>query len=501
MAEQFRGRRIHFVGIGGSGLSAIARVLLEEGAIVSGSDLVLSPAARALAQAGARVFEGHRADQIAGAEWIVVSSAVPPTNVEVQAARRAGIPVLKRPQFLRWMMEGRTGIAVAGTHGKTTTTAMIVSVLLAAGRDPTFIVGGIVRGWGTNAHAGKEPLMVIEADEYDRTFLSLTPTIAVITNVEHDHPDCYPTFADFRRAFEEFAALVPRDGLLVVCADDETAREIGRQRVAEGGHVMTFGFGGDAEWRVEEARPNFAGGVDFLASHKGAVVGLMRLRVPGAHNATNALAALAVANFLGIPSDVARDALMEFRGVERRFEVKGEARGVAVVDDYAHHPTEIRATLKAARARFPQRRLWAVWQPHTYSRTQALLGEFAQAFRLADHVIVLPIYAAREADTLGLDHRQVAAHLQAPDVRSAASLQDAVALLEAEVQPGDIVLTLSAGDGNKVGEWLLDALQGAPDRGDGESNSRTERHRSGKTAAAGWESPRSVREAHGRFDA
>jgi UDP-N-acetylmuramate--alanine ligase len=456
---QFRGKRVHFIAIGGAGISAIARVLLEQGAEVSGSDLVISPVAEALARDGARVFAGHQAENVEGAEMVVASSAVPESNVELQAAREAGIPVLRRPEFLGQMMNGHVGVAVAGTHGKTTTTAMIASILLDAERDPTFIVGGVIGGLETNARAGGGQLFVIEADEYDRTFLSLQPTVAVVTNVEHDHPDCYPTFADFRAAFEAFTALVPRDGLLAVCWDDTTARELGERRRAAGLPVVFFGLGEGAEWRAEEVRPNFAGGVDLLATREGDVQGLVRLRIPGAHNASNATAALAVADFLGVPFNVARGALTEFRGTGRRFEVKDEIGGVMVIDDYAHHPTEIRATVQAARDRFPHRALWTVWQPHTYSRTKTLQEEFVQAFDIADHVIVLPIYAAREKDTLGVSSFDLVAAMVHPDARCAASLDEALVWLGTEVQPGDVVLTLGAGDGDQVGEWLLEVMR------------------------------------------
>jgi UDP-N-acetylmuramate--alanine ligase len=282
--------------------------------------------------------------------------------------------------------------------------------------------------------------------------------VAVVTNVEHDHPDCYPIFAAFRAAFEQFAALVPREGLLAVSWDDPVARELGQRRQAEGGAVACFGLGEGAAWRAEDIRPNFAGGVDFLAMHDGQLLGLVRLRLPGAHNASNAMAALAVADFLQVPFSAARNALIEFRGVGRRFEIKGEIGGVTVVDDYAHHPTEIRATLQAARARFPGRSLWAVWQPHTYSRTKTLLGEFAQAFEAADRVIVLPIYAARETDPLGISSADVLTAMRHPDVRCACSLDEAVVWLGTEVHSGDVVLTLGAGDGYQVGEWLLEIL-------------------------------------------
>ncbi len=456
---QWRHKHVHFVGIGGAGLSAIARVLMEQGAQVSGSDLAISPVAKALARDGATVFEGHRAGNVNGAEWVVVSSAVPASNVEVLASQARGIPLLNRPEFLGQMMDGRLGVAVAGTKGKTTTTAMIVSILLEAGRNPTFIVGGVIADLETNAGAGAGPLFVVEADEYDRTFLCLTPKVAVITNVEHDHPDCYPTFADFCAAFEEFAALAPQDGLLAVCWDDSVARELGERRRDSGSPVAFFGLEKGAEWRAEKVRPNSSGGVDFLAMRDGGGLGWVRLQMPGDHNASNAMAALAVADFLDVPLRVAKSALAEFRGVERRFEIKGEAGGVTVVDDYAHHPMAIRAVLQAARQRFPHRSLWAVWQPHTYSRTRALFEGFAQAFDGADHVIVLPIYAAREKETLGVSSADVVEAMRHSDARYAGSLEEALVWLGTEAQLGDVVLTLGAGDGDKVGEWLLEALE------------------------------------------
>lgn len=454
----FSGKQVHLIGIGGAGISAIARVLMEQGAVVSGSDLALSPVAEALSRDGARVFDGHRAENVEGADLVVVSSAVTPSNVEVRAARAAGITVLKRPEILGQMMNGKLGVAIAGTKGKTTTTAMLASILLEAGRDPTFIVGGVVAGLETNARAGEGPLFLIEADEYDRTFLSLKPRVAVVTNIEHDHPDCYPTFDDFRAAFVEFAALVERDGLLAVCWDDPAARELGERRRASGATVTFFGLGEGAEWRAEELRPNFAGGMDFLLTREGEVLGLVRLRLPGAHNASNAVAAIAVADFLDVPLSVARHSLTRFRGVARRFEIKGEVAGVTVIDDYAHHPMAIRATLQAARERFPHRPLWAVWQPHTYSRTRTLLQDFARAFDLADHVILLPIYAARETDTLGVSSASVVAEMQHPDARCAESLDQALVWLGNETRSGDVVLTLGAGDGDRVGEWLLQVL-------------------------------------------
>lgn len=456
---EIKGRHFHFVGIGGAGLSAIARVLLEQGAVISGSDLALSPVAEALSRDGAQIWVGHRAEQVAGADLLVVSSAVPDDNVEVQAARATGIPVYRRPQFLGEMMNGHVGIAIAGTHGKTTTTAMIASILWEAGLDPTFIVGGVVSGLVTNARAGTGPHFVVEADEYDRTFLSLKPQVAVVTNVEHDHPDCYATFEDFRAAFVEFVTLLPSQGLLVACWDHPVARELGEWRATQGLPVAFYGLSEGAAWQAEEVRPNFAGGSDFLAVRQGHVLGLVRLRIPGRHNVSNALAALAVCDALGVPFPTARSALTAFRGVGRRFEIKGEADGIVVVDDYAHHPTEIQATLDAARERFPGRPLWAVWQPHTYSRTLALHSEFARAFGQADHVLVLPIYASREQDTLGISSADVLDEMDHPDARLADSFEDAVVALATYARSGDVVLTLGAGDGHLVGEWLLVALR------------------------------------------
>jgi len=450
-------QRVHLIGIGGAGLSAIARVLLERGVSVSGSDQVVSPVAQALARDGVRVFEGHAAGNVACADLVVVSSAVPDDNIEIQTARASGVPVLGRAAFLRQLMEGSLGIAVAGTHGKTTTTAMIASVVLAAGRDPTFVVGGVLAGLGTNARAGSGPLFIIEADEYERTFLSLRPTVAVVTNVEHDHPDCYPAFDDFRGAFETFANSVPEEGLLVICADDPVAREIGEQQ-ALAKTVAFFGLSEEAVWRAEEIRPNPAGGVDFLAVHQGETLGLIRLRLPGAHNASNAMAVLVVMDYLGVPFRVAREALTAFRGVARRFETKGEAEGVLVIDDYAHHPTEIRATLQAATESFPDRRIWAIWQPHTYSRTKVLLDGFGTAFSEADEVIILPIYEARETAAWGISSADVVEAMDHDNVRAAAAMEEALLWLGTEVRAGDVVITLGAGDGFRVGEWLLDML-------------------------------------------
>jgi len=468
------GRRVHLIGIGGAGLSAIAQVLLEQGQRVSGSDLRASAATDQLAAHGATISVGHRAENVADAELIVVSSAVPQDNPEIAEARRRGVPIVKRAEFLGRLMAGRKGVAIAGTHGKTTTTGMIAQILLEAGLDPAFIVGGVIGSLGLNARAGAGPF-VIEADEYDRTFLGLSPWAAVITNIEHDHPDCYPTLGDMLGAFGAFVERVQEGGLLVACRDSLPARELGERRERQGNFVVTYGLDAGALWRAVNMQPNNAGGSDYVLLMEGRSAGLVRLRVPGLYNVVNSLAALAVTDQLGVSFSRARDALTEFRGMLRRFEIKGEAGGVTVVDDYGHHPSEIRATLAAARARFPGRAVWAVFQPHTYSRTKTLLDDFAAAFADADHVIVTAIYAAREAHTLGISGQDVVARIlnvRRGDARYVAELEEAAAYLAARVKPGDVVITLSAGDGNRVGELLLQALSTRPVNGGKKNGAR-----------------------------
>jgi UDP-N-acetylmuramate--alanine ligase len=438
-------------------MSAIATVLLERGYHVSGSDQNDSASTQALRERGAQVFIGHRAENVGEVEMVLISSAIKPDNVEVATARARGLPVSKRAQFLGWLMQGTTGVAVAGTHGKTTTTAMIASILMGAGRDPSFIVGGTIAGLNTPAHAGHGREFVIEADEYDRTFLGLTPSVAVVTNVEHDHPDCFPTFESMLVAFRDFVALLPESGVLVVCGDDAPARGLMEHRGSRAG--LTYGFGRDAAWQATDLRANNAGGIDYVVVRDGASRGLLRLRVPGRHNVLNALAAVAATDFLGVPFEDARAALLDYRGVGRRFEVRGEACGVTVIDDYGHHPTEIRATLAAARLNYPARPIWAVWQPHTFSRTKLLMDEFAASFEEADHVVVTEVYPSREKDSLGISSADVVKRMKHRDVIRAPSLADATNVLAERVKAGDLVITLSAGDANLVGERLLSRLR------------------------------------------
>jgi UDP-N-acetylmuramate--alanine ligase len=457
---------IHLIGIGGTGLSAIARVLLEMGYTVTGSDRAESPFTRDLEAAGVTISIGHRPENVRGANLVVRSSAIPNDNPEVIAARGQGIPVLKRADFLGSLMDGKAGIAIAGTHGKTTTTSMLAWVLTALGQDPTFIVGGVLTNLGVNARAGKGPTFVIEADEYDRMFLGLKPAIEIVTNVEHDHPDCYPTPEDFQAAFVDFVRLLPANGMLITCAEDKGARQLIKEARKMDKSVLTYGLHPLKEDGVIEAdsfaevlTANVHGGFNFDAHVMGHAV-TVSLLVPGEHNVRNALAVLTVTQLLGLNLAEAARALGEFRGTGRRFEVRGEAGGGTVIDDYAHHPTEIRATLAAARARYPGRRVWAVWQPHTYSRTQTLFNEFARSFGDADEVLVTEIYAAREQKQ-DFSSEQVVDVMQHPSAHFTASLKDASDRLISHLRPGDVLLVLSAGDADQVSTEVLAHLKEA----------------------------------------
>jgi UDP-N-acetylmuramate--alanine ligase len=450
-------RHVHFVGIGGAGLSAIAQVLLESGYTVSGSDEAQSAFAEALAARGAAVYRGHAASHLNGAEMVIISSAVPTDNVEVLAAQARGLPVLKRADFLGQLMAGRQGIAVAGAHGKTTTTGLIAFMLDQAGLDPTFIVGGWLSDYDANARAGQGPF-VIEADEYDRMFLGLRPAVAVVTNVEHDHPDCYPTLAEMQESFQAFVNLLPADGLLVGYGRDPFVLRLVETRRAAGQPAVTYGLRRDDDYRADSIQMNGAGGTDFLVVKQERTLGLARNRLPGEHNVLNSLAALAVADFVGVDFNAARNALAEFHGAGRRFEIKGEAGGVTVVDDYAHHPTEIRATLAAARRRFGDRVLWVMFQPHTFSRTRALLADFAASFGDAEHVVVVDIFRSRETPDPSVSAADLVRRMEHPDARYIPALVDAASFLIENLRPGDVLLTLGAGDGNSVGQKVLEVL-------------------------------------------
>jgi UDP-N-acetylmuramate--alanine ligase len=461
---------VHFIGIGGSGLSAIARLLLESGYTVSGSDRALTPFAEDVRKAGATVYVGHHPRNLTGVDWVVRSSAVTDDNPEVEAAKQTGIPVYKRADFLGRLMEDKTGIAIAGTHGKTTTTAMTAWVLTRLDRDPSFVVGGVVNDLGVNAHAGTGSAFVIEADEYDRMFLGLKPQIAVITSIEHDHPDCFPTLESIYEAFEQFVDLLPEEGTLIVCAEDPGAAALIPHVRKAGRNVISYGVQGDMTintplWmQARDMKTNQRGGFDFTATtnmaSKTSTSVKVSLQVPGEHNIRNALAVLAIVSVLGLSRKKAAQALGEFTGTNRRFELRGVVNDIYIFDDYAHHPTEIKATLAGARARFPRARIWAVWQPHTYSRTKTLFLDFARAFKDADQVIVTEVYASREPKEEFTSAEIVSAmpHLSARYIKALHKVTD---YLLKNLQPGDVVLVLSAGDADQVCTDVLKGLQSA----------------------------------------
>lgn len=449
---------VHLVGIGGAGMSALARVLMGRGASVSGSDIKESRGLAALRAMGARVAAGHSAENVGDAATVVVSSAIPGANPEVAAARERGIPILQRAQVLALLMRERRGIAVGGTHGKTTTTSMIAMVLRHAGLDPTFLIGGDLNEVGTNAHAGGGEWLVAEADESDGSLLWLAPEIAVVTNVEADHLDYYRDEREIRETFVAFAHNVPASGGTVIIGIDDPGAAWLRDRITR--DVVTFGLDPTADWSGEVLERGLAG-QRVLVRHHGATVGEMTLGVPGVHNVRNALAALAAAATAGVPFPVAAEELASFGGVQRRFQLRGAIDGVTVVDDYAHHPTEVRATLGAAREQ-GWSRIVAVFQPHRYSRTQHLGRDLGAALAEADLAIITDVYGAGEQPVPGVAGKTVVDGLLAARPRARVAYLpkrgDVAGFVAGRARPGDIVLTIGAGDITMLADEVLHAL-------------------------------------------
>ena len=454
--------RVHFVGIGGAGMSGIAEVLLNYDLTVSGSDLEASETTQRLTELGASVAIGHAAENIDRADLVVVSSAVPAANEEVAAARRRGVPIVRRAQMLAELMRLKYGIAVAGTHGKTTTTSLIGSVLTDAGLDPTVIVGGRLRVSGTGARHGNSDYLVAEADEFDRSFLDLAPVVAVITNVDVDHLDTYRDLDDIQDAFALFAGRVPFFGQVIACVDDANVRAL-LPRLSDR-RIVTYGFDSGADLRAHDLAPTDAGVRFEVTDAAVGRLGVLELPMPGRHNVLNALAAVAAARAVGLDFEAATAALSGFRGVHRRFERVGSWRGATVVDDYAHHPTEVAATLRAARevltvggAGGGERRIHAVFQPHLFSRTRDLADEFGSALLLADNVLVADVYASREQPLPGVDAGLVVAAAVRhghPSVSACGSWQSALRSL-CGVREGDMILTLGAGDIYRLARCLV----------------------------------------------
>lgn len=445
------GQHIHLIGIGGAGLSAIARVLHHQGYVVSGSDRAQNALTQALADDGMTVYHGHDAAYIAGADAIIATSAAPDDHIEIQAARANDIPVYRRSDVMATIMQAYTVVAIAGTHGKTTTSAMTAHLLTACDLDPTYIVGGVLENTGTNAAVGEGDAFVIEADEYGDMFLGLRPNIAVLTSVEYDHPDYFPSEVALREAFAAFVARLPADGLLIACADNPTALTFAHARREAGLPTLTYGIeNAAADWQAVNLQYTDEQ-LAFTVQHNGDSIASATLTVPGRHNVQNALAALIIAQQQGADLHAAIDALATFAGTGRRFDLRADVNGVAVIDDYAHHPTAIKTTIDAARQRYPQREIWAVWQPHTFSRTRHLWTDFLAAFDEAQHVIVTDIYAAREADDPATNSADFVAQLAHPSKFHAPTLDDAVALLVSYVQAPSVILIMSAGDAPQIG--------------------------------------------------
>ncbi|MEO8431790.1 MAG: UDP-N-acetylmuramate--L-alanine ligase [Acidobacteriota bacterium] len=449
-------RRLHFVGAGGVGMSGLAEILLLSTPLeISGCDLSRSENTDRLAKLGARIAYGHDPVHVAGADLLVISSAVQDTNPEVLAARERGIPVIRRAEMLAEIMRLKQGVAIAGTHGKTTTTSLTGMVLTEAGFDPTIVVGGQVRILGTNARLGKGDFLVAEADEYDRSFLELTPVVAVITNIEADHLDCYRDLADILDAFTIFANRVPFYGAVVACVDDAGVREL-IPRVKR--RVVTYGESPEANLRATEIRLEASGTTFDVWEGETWLLGTVHLRLPGRHNVANALAAIAVGRELSIPFPTIARAIAEFTGVVRRFETKGERAGVLVVDDYAHHPTEIAATLASARQVYPDRRLVALFQPHLFSRTRDFAADFGRSLTACDLAIVTDVYPSREQPVPGVTGQLVAdaaARAGQAHVVYVPEKKRVAATLEERLKPGDLLLTMGAGDVVQFGEEYL----------------------------------------------
>ena len=455
-------RHVHMVGIGGIGMSSIAEVLLNRGYRVTGSDLRKTDVTGRLEELGATIYEGHAADQIAGADVVVHSSAVKPDhNPETQEARTQRIPLIPRSEMLGELMRMKFGVGIAGTHGKTTTTSMAGMVVTEGGFDPTIIVGGKVTVFGSNAVAGQGDVIVIEADEYDRTFLRLTPSVAVITNIEEDHLDIYEDLEDIQDAFIRYANSVPFFGAVIACLDDPNVQAV-LGRIEK--RVVTYGTTRQAHIRAENIR------MEGMTSRFDAVIhdevlGTVELQVPGEYNVLNALASVAVAQELDIPFENVQEGLKRFSGVHRRFQKVGEEQGVLVIDDYAHHPTEVRATLAAASAAFPDRRIVGVFQPHLYSRTRDFKDAFARSFFNADLLVITDVYPAREEPLPGIDGELIAnmtkdfGHRAVHYVKNKDDLPQRLHKL---VRAGDVVVTLGAGDVWRSGRAFHDLLKTQP---------------------------------------
>ncbi len=455
----FKPQHVHFVGIGGIGMSAIAEVLLTLGYQVSGSDSKLSPITERLSKLGATVQLGHRAENVTGAKAVVVTSALDPANPEMAEARRLQIPVIPRGELLAELMRLKFGIAIAGSHGKTTATSMVASILNTANLDPTVVVGGRVAAMqGSNARVGKSSILVVESDESDGSFLKLAPILAVVTNIDREHLDHYASLEEIQAAFTEFVNKVPFYGAAVLCMEDANIQQIFpniRRR------TITYGRSAQVDLQILEIKlgPN---GSDFSVHRRGAALGEFHLSVPGVHNVLNATAAIGIGLEMDVKVEQIRDGVAAFSGVDRRFSVRGVEKGITVVDDYGHHPTEVKATLAAARLG-PHKKIHVLFQPHRFSRTKFLMDDFAGAFNQADSLYLLDIYAASEPSIEGVNAPALVEKIRSFGHRNAnyaANMDEGIAAIAATAGPGDLIITLGAGSVSQAAEKILDKLRG-----------------------------------------
>jgi UDP-N-acetylmuramate--alanine ligase len=452
-------RRVHLIGIGGAHMSAIAQILHAWGHTITGSDQKSTAMTEKLAGLGIDVRAGHAAENVGDIDLVVMTSAAQDDNPEIIEAERRGIPVIKRAEMVARLMQGRYSIAIAGTHGKTTTSGLIAHMLVEAKLDPTYLIGGEVRSLGTNAAPGAGKYIVVEADEYDRAFLSYTPDVAVVTNIEPDHLDIYGTVEELQSAFMQFMAATPVDGHVIASADSPRVRETIASNTIKARDVATYALEQQATWKATGVVP-VEGGQTFSVSHIGRDFGTFTISLSGKHNVSNALAGIAAGATIGIETDVMRAALSTYRGAQRRFEFVGEARGVTVMDDYAHHPTEVReGTIAPARQRFPGRRLVLLFQPHTFTRTAYLLDEWKSCFAGADALFITHTYAAREDAAAGLTGRDLAAAVTTPVGVYVDSFEEAADRIAAELREGDVFFTVGAGDVDSVGPMVLERLR------------------------------------------
>ena len=455
--------RVHLIGVGGIHMSGIAQILRDRGHVVSGSDLHLSSLTSRLEELGVTIHGGHDAANVDEADLVVYTSAAHDDNPELLEARRRGIQTIKRAQMVARLMEGKQVIAVAGSHGKTTTTSLIAFMLSRAGLAPTYMLGGESIDLGGNATPGDGAHFVVEADEFDAAFLNYRPRVAVVTNVEPDHLDFYGSFERLTEAFSQFLSQVDNNGFIVACTDSPALQAILPEAIGDGVtppvRVVSYGLNPRADWQARNISPKGVYRSTFMVEFRQQEWGVVETGLPGVHNVSNELAAIAVGEIVGLSPDSIRSAIAEFQGVHRRFEPVGEGGGILVMDDYAHHPTEVRATLAAARSRFPDRRLVCLFQPHTYTRTRYLLDGFRTCFRDCDLLLLARTYAAREEPSAGMTAEELAREITEPPARYAGELSEAARIAADALEPGDVFFTIGAGDVNEVGPMVLEILR------------------------------------------